>query len=290
MAYRTPTRPVPTDRRRPDRAFTLIEVLVVVAIIALLVAILIPSLAKARALARSTVCASNLHQFGLAIHTYETEHNGYQPRGGTSTSLCWPMLVARQVGDKTHYDHVNQVPVEKMPIFSCPERVRTLPNPFIDYIINSFVAAAPPISGSWPEVQDPTRVTEWKHLGRILLLGDAAFECPQKSQPNPCPTDPVGASNGVMRDNRLNHAAAMKLTLAQVQSSFNPNIHGSLDRMDVFDPAHIQTSPGRRPGTITHLNRQANWLHADAHVEPIPWQNGRRTTNDWLRRYGVKIP
>jgi prepilin-type processing-associated H-X9-DG protein len=93
-----------------------------------------------------------------------------------------------------------------------------------------------------------------------------------------------------MRDNRVNHPAAKRLTLSQVQSSFNPTIHGSLDRMDVFSEEHIQSSPSRRPGTITHLKSHANWLHADGHVEPVKWQNGRRTRNNWLRLYGVKVP
>src|SRR5512138_1063743 len=77
-------------------AFTLIELLVVVAIIALLVAILLPSLGRARSQGRSAVCASNLHQFGVAFTTYQVEYNGYQPRGGTYTSRHWIMLVVRQ--------------------------------------------------------------------------------------------------------------------------------------------------------------------------------------------------
>ena len=52
---------------RPDRGFTLIEILVVVAIIALLVAILIPSLARARQQARTLYCATNLRTSHQAI-------------------------------------------------------------------------------------------------------------------------------------------------------------------------------------------------------------------------------
>lgn len=75
---------------RQRKAFTLIELLVVVAIIALLVSILLPSLRTAREQARRTVCGSNLHYLGLALHLYagSSENSSYPPqtalwRGGT---------------------------------------------------------------------------------------------------------------------------------------------------------------------------------------------------------------
>jgi prepilin-type N-terminal cleavage/methylation domain-containing protein len=58
-------------------AFSLLELLVVIAIIAVLMAILIPNLSNARATARRTVCASNLHQLGLATNLYLDYNAGY---------------------------------------------------------------------------------------------------------------------------------------------------------------------------------------------------------------------
>ncbi len=63
--------------KKRNRAFTLIEVLVVVAIIALLVAILIPTLSKARRQARRVVCASNLHQIAIGLLTYREQYKEY---------------------------------------------------------------------------------------------------------------------------------------------------------------------------------------------------------------------
>jgi prepilin-type N-terminal cleavage/methylation domain-containing protein len=64
------------------RGFTLIELLVVVAIIALLIAILLPSLARARKQAKRQVCASNLHQIGLAVPYYAQDNKDYFPSSG----------------------------------------------------------------------------------------------------------------------------------------------------------------------------------------------------------------
>jgi len=59
-----------------ERAFTLIEVLVVMAIIAILAAILIPSLNSALESAKATKDLSNLRQIGAATQMYMNDNNG----------------------------------------------------------------------------------------------------------------------------------------------------------------------------------------------------------------------
>jgi prepilin-type N-terminal cleavage/methylation domain-containing protein len=63
------------------KAFTLIELLVVITVIALLLGILLPSLRKARRQGQLVVCASNLHNVGLAIHTYVIDFDDTIPFG-----------------------------------------------------------------------------------------------------------------------------------------------------------------------------------------------------------------
>lgn len=73
-----------------DRAFTLVELLVVIGIVAALVAILLPALGSAREQARSTQCLSNLRQLAVALQDYVANNRGICPPsqwGGRSWDL-----------------------------------------------------------------------------------------------------------------------------------------------------------------------------------------------------------
>ena len=64
---------------RTRAGFTLIELLVVIAIISILAALLFSAFFSAREKARSAVCASNLHQIGMAMSMYMEDADGLYP-------------------------------------------------------------------------------------------------------------------------------------------------------------------------------------------------------------------
>ena len=61
---------------KPNRAFTLIELIVVIAMIAILVACMLPALAAARPKVQHLTCSNNLKQVGIAFRTWAIDHNG----------------------------------------------------------------------------------------------------------------------------------------------------------------------------------------------------------------------
>src|SRR5437763_1186724 len=100
-----------------NRAFTLVEVLVVIGIIALLIAILMPSLNRARAQARRIQCMSNQRQLTHAWLMYADEFRGYiplaYPDGGGVTNANTAIDIQFfpwVVGDKRETQARNLVP------------------------------------------------------------------------------------------------------------------------------------------------------------------------------------
>ena len=81
------------QRPSANSALTLVELLVVIAIIAILAALLLPSLLQAKRKAQQIQCVGNLHQQGLALHTFLSTYNGYpmwiSPTNGELPGRWW---------------------------------------------------------------------------------------------------------------------------------------------------------------------------------------------------------
>jgi prepilin-type processing-associated H-X9-DG protein/prepilin-type N-terminal cleavage/methylation domain-containing protein len=65
------------QRPRANSAFTLVELSVVIAIIGILTALLLTTISKVKGRAYQIQCINNVHQLGLALHTFVQENHEY---------------------------------------------------------------------------------------------------------------------------------------------------------------------------------------------------------------------
>lgn len=65
--------------KKAEKAFTLVELLVVISIIAILLAILMPALSKVKEQGRTVVCGTNLKNYGIAMQMYANSSNDRCP-------------------------------------------------------------------------------------------------------------------------------------------------------------------------------------------------------------------
>ena len=128
-----PRRPL-TGQPRPADGFTLVELLVVVAIIAVLIGLLLPAVQSARAAARTSQCASNMRQVGLAIINFADAHRGSMPLSSHDLELgeekqAWIYTVAPFMED---VDTIRICPTD-------PNGPARLSNKLTSYVLNSYV-------------------------------------------------------------------------------------------------------------------------------------------------------
>jgi prepilin-type N-terminal cleavage/methylation domain-containing protein/prepilin-type processing-associated H-X9-DG protein len=279
-------------------AFTLIEVLVVVAIIALLISILLPSLAAARAQARATVCGNDVKQMGMAANLFSTEHRGRVPRGisrhgspDPSGPVNWVRMVARMFGDRNNYAaNFNRVPVEKLDVFSCPERSREYGGVFLDYVINSIDSRGPmnlnpcqpnPTGGAWYEVEGVTKIDKWQYASETIYVTEAVEE-----------------SWGIVdANNSFQTLQGIRVNIKDIRRQAPPSVTG----FDWFDvpggkalPTYrsMATSSTRAPRASLAMHRWgSNAVFVDGHAELVkPPKESSGEVNVfryYLRRFGV---
>lgn len=132
------------QRKLPRSGFTLIELLVVIAIMSMLMALLLPAVQQVRESARRTQCKNNLHQLGVALHTFAADRQRFPPgadyKDGHNhawTTLILPFLDQNAIFNSYQWDKawddstINgndssnaYLATTKLPGFLCPSSTR----------------------------------------------------------------------------------------------------------------------------------------------------------------------
>jgi prepilin-type N-terminal cleavage/methylation domain-containing protein len=149
---------------RTKRAFTLVELLVVISIIALLLSILMPALNKVRDQARTVVCASNLHQWGLVAGVYTSGNNSNYFTGDiTNWNTLW-FGVSYDLAKDQRNTSMNHCPVAALPNNNPRDEDRTY----------KMTPGTPTLA--W-KLDDTTPLTFWNHPTMIGSYGWNSWVC-----------------------------------------------------------------------------------------------------------------
>jgi len=100
------------ERIKPERAFTLVELLVAMAIIGILAGLLLTALSPSKANAKRTACLNNLKQINYGIRMYCDDSGGISP-AAKMPSFAYKDLIKSYVGLKG-----GSSPQDR--IFACP--------------------------------------------------------------------------------------------------------------------------------------------------------------------------
>ena len=260
-------RPHATLQTRPsDRpAFTLVELLLTITIIALLTAIMVPSLAKARQQGRSTVCAGNLHQLGLATNMYLDEHNdAFWPyKWDTPGSTNW------WFGSETGGPHVGQTD-------RLLDRNQSILATYIENVHDTFLCPGFPYNrpSYYPKFRD--RSTSYGY--NVHLAPGGAFSA-QRRDRIARPDEVFVFADGVHFDfyaDRLNEPPYIYYAPnTNIRTGYGHFRHNGLANVLYLD-RHVEPQPLRGPAYPFECNGPAGNLsdpnggNALYHMRPVP--------------------
>jgi prepilin-type N-terminal cleavage/methylation domain-containing protein len=97
---------------KSDKAFTLVELLVVIVVMGILAALLLPVLSAAKDKAKQTTCLNNLNQINLGIRMYCDDSNDISP-AARFPAIAYKKLIKEYVGLSGHSSPQDR-------IFACP--------------------------------------------------------------------------------------------------------------------------------------------------------------------------
>jgi prepilin-type N-terminal cleavage/methylation domain-containing protein/prepilin-type processing-associated H-X9-DG protein len=150
-------------------AFTLIELLVVIAIIGVLIGLLLPAVQKVRESANRLKCQNNLHQMGLALHTFHGDHGSFPPGYRwtpivpddpirTDPGWGWAAFLLPYIDQGNLHSQINfssplsipsntSIRTTQLPLFVCPSdrstevfQIQTTTGQLVDAATNSYAA------------------------------------------------------------------------------------------------------------------------------------------------------
>lgn len=267
-----------------NKAFTLVELLVVIGIIALLISILLPSLGAARRSANTVKCASALKQIFNAYKLYEIDHKGYWPvalfaQTATQQPVLadrdrhWPDLISKYLNKSPNAASRGPESIKEFRLNSvlwgCNEYDKALnydPTAYADNIRNGYGMSYYPVV--------PVRGGTAAAPGNIAYLQyrDNSVGTWHKASVWQSRSGGGSAARGLISDSNT-HIIGATATFSRSTGGFQ--LTGSISRTpNATTTGYVDIDAGRhaRPGASHNTLRSVkgvNMLFCDGHVAPV---------------------
>lgn len=163
-----------------NKAFSLIELLVVVAILAVLASLLLPALSRSKETAASAKCLSNLRQMAIAAHFYVNDNSGSYPiayyqnvQNGVVHSYNWDLTTIAGNPDKVIpgllWQEQGAEKIQQCPSFT--GRANWLSDPHTGYNYNiSYIG-----HGQNENIPEPAKAAAVRKSSATVLFGDGQY-------------------------------------------------------------------------------------------------------------------
>jgi prepilin-type N-terminal cleavage/methylation domain-containing protein/prepilin-type processing-associated H-X9-DG protein len=256
-------------RKNAERAFTLVELLLVIAIIGILAGLLFPAITAAVEAAQSLECRNNLKEIAQAVLRYANENGGViVPAYDEEAGLRWAnILVMRGYVKATNLvAKPNEDPLEKRSILLCPSTLS----------VENTTTTAPPVSPFADEAQG------W------IGLGNATQKVACSYYWNGCTdTDPTLTyrrefpSLLIPKNDPNNNKRQFLHYLTEIQQRTRTVMAMDGFFMDAQKPENRGRIAARHRGTYGRRSR-TNVVFYDGHAEEYEWTLDYTKTPPWL--------
>ncbi|HUU31065.1 MAG TPA: type II secretion system protein [Phycisphaerae bacterium] len=254
-------------RKNAERAFTLVELLIVITIIAILAGLLFPAITAAVETAQSLECRNNLKEISAAVLKYAAENNNViVPAYDEEAELYWAnILVMRGYVKATNLvAQPNEDPLEKRSILLCPSTLS----------VKNTTATTPPISPFADEAQG------WFELGNDTHRVACSYYW------NGCTDDELDywrqfPSLMLPADETNKRQFLHYLTEIQQRTTFVMAMDGIFMDAQLHTPENRGRIAARHRGNYGKRSR-TNIVFYDGHAEEYEWTLDYEDNPPWL--------
>jgi prepilin-type N-terminal cleavage/methylation domain-containing protein/prepilin-type processing-associated H-X9-DG protein len=268
-----------------NRAFTLVELLVVIGIIALLISMLLPALNKARESANTLKCLSNLRQFGIADQMYSTDNHGYLfPSYWNDGGVYLQTILARYIplADKDQ-GNISAATGMGPQIYVCPTAIVDLTIQFpMTYGCNEGLhpheSPPPPVQYFFKDSSNvyhdtPVNRAQIHRPTEVISMADSSLSAGGYA------STAYRASGWLDRTNSDNLFLSNPAFAAMPYTSAPPGIVGYVWTND--------ESPGFHPRFRHNRNTACNAVFLDGHCETFLLKNDGKTSNMLAKNFAT---